>query len=356
MTIAYERLHHQRLAANQLDQPAAVVQWLGAVQAQDYAGAKWSIGMRLRAATDDDVEQAFDQGALLRTHLLRPTWHFVVPEDIHWLLALTAPRVHALNAPYYRKLGLDDALYGRIVDVLTAALRDGKQLTRDELRRMFDQAGIATAGALRMSYMLMRAELDGILCSGPRSGKQFTYMLLKARVPQARQLTREAALAELARRYFLSRGPATVHDFAKWSGLTVADARAGLEAVKSDLRHKQVEGQTYWLPATTEATGTGAPQVYLLSIYDEYLSGYKERSAVIDPDHSARLVALGNDLTAVVVIDGLVVGVWKRRLSSHGVVISVTPFRPLSQEEREAVALAAERYGAFLQLPVSLEV
>ncbi len=356
MTIAHERLQHQRLTANPLDQPAAVVRWLGAVQAQDYAGAKWSIGVRLRAATDDDVERAFDQGDLLRTHLLRPTWHFVVPDDIHWLLALTAPRVHALNAPYYRKTGLDDALYGRVVDVLAAALRDGARLTRDELRAVFDQAGIATAGALRMSYMLMRAELDGILCSGPRSGKQFTYMLLEARAPQGRRLAREEALAELARRYFLSRGPATVHDFARWSGLTVADARAGLEAVTPDLRHKQVDGQSYWLPAAIEAAVPSAPQVHLLSIYDEYLSGYKERSAVIDPDHAARLIALGNDLTAVVLIDGLVAGVWKRRLDRQQVLVSVTPFRPLGQDEREALALAAERYGAFLRLPAVLEV
>ncbi|MBC8076067.1 MAG: AlkZ family DNA glycosylase, partial [Chloroflexales bacterium] len=292
MTIAHERLYHQRLAANPLDHPAAVVQWLGAVQAQDYAGAKWSLGLRLRAATDDDVERAFNEGAILRTHLLRPTWHFVVPADIGWLLALTAPRVHALNAPYYRKIGLDDALYGRVVDALTGALRNNTQLTRDELRTVFEQAGIATDGALRMSYMLMRAELDGIICSGPRRGKQCTYALLKERAPQARHLVRNDALAELARRFFGSRGPATLHDFARWSGLTVADARAGLEAVQGELQHKQVDGQRSWLPLAVIAEETRTPQAYLLSIYDEYISGYKDRSAVIDPSYSARLLAL----------------------------------------------------------------
>src|SRR6185436_7837388 len=178
-----------------------------------------------------------------RTHVLRPTWHFVTPADIHCLLALTAPRVHALNAPYYRKLELDHDLFQRSTTALTHALQGGKHLTRDEVRGVLAQAGIATAGELRMSYILMRAELDGVVCSGARHGKQFTYALLSERAPQVRHLEREHALAELAGRFFLSRGPATVQDFARWSGLTVADARTGLEAVKSQLQHEQVDGQ-----------------------------------------------------------------------------------------------------------------
>src|SRR5215212_3622871 len=240
------RLHNQLLSQTTCTQPDQVVEWLGAVQSQDYAGGKWAVGQRMQAASDAALDKAFNEGKILRTHALRPTWHFVTPADIRWLLALTAPRVHALNAPYYRKLELDHNLFQRSTTALTQALQGGNQLTRDEVRSVLAQAGIATAGELRMSYILMRAELDGVICSGARRGKQFTYALLSERAPQARQLEREHALAELASRFFLSRGPATVHDFARWSGLTVADAKAGLEAIKSQLLLEQIDGQSYW--------------------------------------------------------------------------------------------------------------
>src|SRR5262249_52761007 len=151
---------------------------------QDYAGAKWALGMRLRRATDNDIEHAYADGSILRTHLLRPTWHFVTPHDIRWMLALTAPRVHAVNAYMYRKLDLDGAIFKRSNAALAKALRGGHTRTRDELRRVLQRAGIAVDAELRMSYLMMRAELDGIVCSGPRRGKQFTYTLLDERAPK----------------------------------------------------------------------------------------------------------------------------------------------------------------------------
>lgn len=349
-TIAHQRLANQRLSKAPCAEPAEVVQWLGAVQAQDYAGAKWAIGQRMRSATDKIVEQAFTEGAILRTHVLRPTWHFVTPADIHWLLALTAPRVHALNAPYYRKLELDRDLFQRITTTLIQALQGGNQLTRDEIRGVLAQEGIATAGELRLSYMLMRAELDGVVCSGARRGKQFTYALLSERAPQARHLGREHALAELAGRFFLSRGPATVHDFARWSGLTVADARAGLEAIKGQLQHEQVDDQSYWRSPATPAVHDHEPAAVLLSIYDEYISGYRDRSAMVAPSYAARLQALGNALTAIVVLDGQVVGTWKRTLKKEAVAIETDIFATLSNAEHLAVATAIDQYAAFVQL------
>lgn len=350
-TIAHQRLANQRIAADPFERPADVVQWLGAVQAQDYAGAKWSLGRRMRAATDEIVEQAFTAGAILRTHVLRPTWHFVTPADIHWLLALTAPRVHALNAPLYRKLEIDHELVQRSTTALTHALQGGNQLTRDEVRGVLAQAGIATAGEFRMSYILMRAELDGVVCSGARRGKQFTYALLSERAPQARHLEHDQAVAELAGRFFLSRGPATVQDFAKWSGLTVTDARAGVEAVKSQLQHEQVDGQAYWRSPSTPAGHERAPAAVLLSIYDEYISGYKDRSAMVEPSYGAKLQALGNALTAIVVVDGQVVGTWKRTLKKDALVIETDIFASLTAAESRAVATAIDQYAAFLQLP-----
>jgi hypothetical protein len=354
LDIPRQRLHNQGITPATFTKPRDVVEWLAAVQAQDYAGAKWALGLRLQGATDDEVDHAFAEGAILRTHLLRPTWHFVTPADIRWLLALTAPRVHAVNASMYRKLELDNTTFKRSHAALAKALQGGRQLTREELRGVLHKAGIATDSGLRLGYILMHAELDGIVCSGARRGKQFTYALLDERAPHAKMLEREEALAELARRYFLSRGPATVQDFAKWSGLTITDARHGLEAVKAQLRQEVVDGQSYWFSTSRPSARAVSPSAYLLSVYDEYISGYQDRSAIVDPRHAARLWAMGNALSYIIVVDGQVVGTWKRTLRKGTVMIETNIFKRLTKAEKRAVAVAADRYGAFLELPVEL--
>jgi hypothetical protein len=354
LDIARQRLRNQHIAEARLRKPGDVVGWLGAVQAQDYAGAKWALGLRLQGATDDDIDQAFADGSVLRTHLMRPTWHFVAPVDIHWLLALTAPRVHAVNAFMYRKLELDSAILKRSSAALAKALRSGNQLTRDELRGVLQKAGIATDDGLRLAYILMHAELDGVVCSGARRGKQFTYALVKERAPHAKTLGRDEALAELAGRYFMSRGPATVQDFAKWSGLTITDAKRGLEAVTAQLRQEVVDGQAYWFSTSTPSAKDASPTAYLLSIYDEYISGYKDRRAIGEAEVGAKLSALGNALSYIIVVDSQIVGTWKRTLRKDAVVIETNLFTRLTTAENRAVAVAAQRYGDFLQLSVVL--
>lgn len=352
--IARWRLHNQRIGANLLREPTEVVRWLVAVQAQDYVGAKWALGLRMQTATDKRIEQAFDDGAILRTHLMRPTWHFVAPADIRWLLALTAPRVHAVNAFMYRKLELDESTLKRGQAVLVKALQKAGPLTRAEVRAVFQKSGIVTEGGLRLGYLLMAAELDGLICSGARRGKQFTYALLADRAPQAQTLGREEALAELAGRYFPSRGPVTVQDFAKWSGLTLTDARRGLEAVKARLEHKRVDGQEYWF-ATPLALDTAiSPSAHLLSIYDEYVSSYKDRGAMGEAEVRAQLKALGNDLSSIIVVEGQIVGTWKRTIRSDGVIVQTNPLTRLTRAKNRAIVLAAQRYGEFLELPVTV--
>src|SRR5712691_7225652 len=280
LDIAQQRLHNQLITRPMFEKPEDVVRWLGAVQSQDYAAAKWALGLRMQGVTDNAIEQAFADGAIIRTHVMRPTWHFVAPADIRWLLALTAPRINALNAYYYRKLELDDALFRHSNTVLANALQGGKQLTRSELASVLQQAGIAADNLLRSTYIIMRAELDGIICSGARRGKQFTYALLDERVPPTRNLDRDEALAEFARRYFTSHGPAALQDFVWWSGLSVADARAGLAMVTSQLIHEVVGGQTYWFSTSTAPAHDLSRTIYLLPNFDEYTVGYTDRSAV----------------------------------------------------------------------------
>lgn len=352
--IAQLRLLNQRISLPSFANPVEVVDWLGAVQAQDYAGAKWALGLRMRMATEADIEKAFNDGSILRTHLLRPTWHFVRPVDIRWILALTAPRVHALNAYMYRQQNLDEATFKHSNDTLARALEGGKQLTRDELREVLQNAGIAVDSGLRMSYLMMHAELEGIVCSGPRRGKQFTYALLEERASQARMLEQEEALAELARRFFISRGPASVQDFAKWSGLAIADARTGLEAVKGGFEQETVDGQEHWFLRPRTPISTNPPTAHFLSVYDEYISSYKDRSAM-DANRLANLFSgMGNALQYLMILDGQLAGTWKRTIKKDAVIIKMNPLTDLSEAEIRALSLAAQRYGEFLGLPAVL--
>jgi DNA glycosylase AlkZ-like len=350
--IAQLRLTNQHIALTSFSKAEEVVDWLGAVQAQDYFGAKWALGLRTRNSIDKDIEEAFNDGLILRTHLLRPTWHFVRPADIRWMLALTAPRVHAASAYMYRRMELDGDTFQRSDAILANALVGGKHLTRNELRGVLENAGIATDNGTRMSYLMMHAELEEIVCSGPRRGKQFTYALLEERASGARTLDRDGALAELSRRFFRSRGPATVQDFAKWSGLTVADASSGLEAVKSGLDQETLDGQSYWFLRPRAPIQTTTPTAHLLSVYDEYISGYKDRSAMDDGKFSDLFNAMGNNLQYIIILDGRFAGTWKRTIKKNVVIIELNSFNKLTKTEEQAVSQAAQRYGAFLELPV----
>jgi hypothetical protein len=255
LEVPRHRLHNQLVDTAPRKTPREVVGWLGAVQAQDYAGAKWALGLRLQRATDADIEQAVADGAILRTHVLRPTWHFVAPEDIRWLLPLTAPRVHQANAYHYRRLELNRAVFRRSNAALAKALGSGQQLTRTELASAIREAGIEVNN-LRLALLIMYAELEGVLCSGARRGKQFTYAPLDDRVPVRKTLAREEALVELAHRYFTSHGPATEEDFMWWSGQTRAGVRGSLETIGKQLAREVINGRIHWFDASGHTSNT----------------------------------------------------------------------------------------------------
>jgi hypothetical protein len=351
--IARQRLINQHVTAPAPGSPQDAVSWLVAVQAQDYYASQWALGMRLQNVRIEQVEQAFEQGAILRTHLLRPTWHYVTPTDIRWLLALTAPRVHTVSGSRYRQLELDLSTLKHAQEVIALALQGGKQLKRSELGAALKAAGIIADGQ-RLTYIVMSAELDGVICSGARRGKQFTYALLEERAPHARRLERDEALAELSLRYYRSRGPATPHDFAKWSGLTVADARRGLEVVQSNLQYAEMDGQTYWFAEPAALPELAPPRAFLLSIYDEYISSYKDHRAIADPSLNVRLRAQADIPAYMVVIDGRMAGTCSRSLEKDSVTFSFQPFSPLSDADLHAITQAAQRFGEFLDLPASI--
>lgn len=354
LDIPSHRLYNQRLSQNNYKKPAEVVHWLGAIQSQDYAGAKWAIGLRAHGLTDPDVDRAFADGSMLRTHVLRPTWHFVTPGDIRWLLMLTGPRVHAANAFMVRKLEIDRSILKKSYRVLEKELQGYQYRTRDELGSVFETSGILAQGQ-RLAYIMMSAELDGLVCSGPRKGKQFTYAILDERAPMVKILTREEALAELTKRYFTTRGPATLHDFTWWSGLTMADAKSGMEMVRSEFRSEEIDGQILWFSEVNLPTPDKYPTAYLLPNYDEYFIGFKDRSAIGKIAEKEGIKK--NDpafLAHVIILDGQVVGGWRRTLKRDAVTVEASLITHLTGNEEKAVTKAAEQFGGFLGLPVTL--
>ncbi|HLZ59423.1 MAG TPA: winged helix DNA-binding domain-containing protein [Ktedonosporobacter sp.] len=357
LDIAHQRLSRQRIAHTAFEKPAEVVQWLGAVQSQDYGAAKWAVGQRTAASTDADLDQAFAEGSILRTHVLRPTWHFVVPADIRWMLALTAPRVRVALTFMDRKLELDDAIFGRSNDVLVKALQGGKHMTRPQLVSAFQQTGIAVDDGQRSAHIIMHAELDAIICSGALRGKQHTYALLDERAPQSSAFTREEALVELARRYITSRGPATLKDFVWWSGLTMTDAKAGFEMVRSECIQEEVDGQLYWSSSTPPCARDLSPTVYLLPNFDEYVVGYTDRSAIFDASHTPHLDSRANPLfNNAIILDGQIAGTWQRTIKKSAVDITLSLFQPLNEAAMEALITATNRYGAFLERAANITV
>ncbi len=351
--IAVHRLHSQQLEHPRLKKPREVVAWLGAVQAQNYAGAKWSVGLRLPGSTDAGVEQAIADRTFVRTWALRGTLHFVAASDIHWLLALVAPRVIANNARRYRELELDERTFARSNAGLAKALQGGKQLDRTALLALLERNGISTRGQ-RAPYLLQRASLDGLICQGVMRRNNPTFLSLDELSPKAKTKARDEALAELTKRYFASRGPTTLQDFVWWSGLSTADASAGLEVVKSGLAHVSIDGQTYWLSRSKPTVHDRSPTIYLLPGFDEYLLSYKDRSASLDVPHYNRLTPANGMLPSTIVVDGRVVGTWKGTFKREAMIIAANPFTALTGAEGRALADAARRYGEFLGRPVVL--
>ena len=344
-SIALKRMVNQQIREPKFLQPAEVVKYMVAMQAQDYAGAKWAVGLRMQNSSDTIVEQAITDGKILRTHLLRPTWHFVSPEDIRWILALSAPRINAVNAGMYKKYELDNKVFSKSNDVFANTLQGNKQLTRSEIVTALQNSGIATDD-LRLTLLLMHAELDAIICNGAKVGKQFTYALLDERAPVYPMLTHEEALTKLADGYFKTRGPATIHDFATWAGITVTDANTGLQNVGHQLINEIIEGKTYWMSYNAEHTNDKKTTACLLPAFDEFAIAYKDRDAIVNPKYLQQAKRVIFDPS--IIVDNQVVGTWKRTVRTNKVDISLNLFGKPNIAQTKAVEQAVNRYKKYM--------
>jgi hypothetical protein len=319
---------------------------MGITQAQDYTHAKWALGLRVPGTTDADVEAVIDRAGIIRTHLLRPTWHFAAAEDLRWMLALSAPQIIKIMTPTDRLLGLDEAVFSRCNTLIAKALEGGRQLTREELMSELEKAGIAK-NEFRANHIMMRAEQEGIVCNGTRRGKQFTYALLDERVPKGKTYDRPEAIVELARRYFSSHAPATLHDFQWWSGLKMGEARAGLEAIQPTLVQETIGKQTYWLPNGFQELPLNSPVLHLLPAFDEFLVSYKDRSASLDPSRKVQTITGNGIFKPVVVHNAWVHGIWQRTFKKNKVEVQHQLFEESAGVEAALIQGAVERFAAF---------
>lgn len=343
--IAAARLANQLLTKPGPPDPAAIVSWFGAVQAQEYGAARWALGLRMRGAVSDaQIGRAIDDGQILRTHVMRPTWHFVAAADIRWLLALTAPHVHRKLQWGHGQLGTDASVRRRATTIIERALADESALTRPELAERLARANVAVKGTA-LALVVIHAELEGVICSGPRHGKLATYALLERRAPHAKTLPRDEALAELTTRYFRSHGPATVRDFVWWSGLATADAKRGLEIVRA--RAERIGQREYWSVTRPRAAGP-AVDVHLLPVYDEYFVAYRDLDAV--PRGPTRW----GILPQAFISGGQVAGVWKTERGRDGLMLRLESARRLTRNERGAIERAVDRYARFHGSPITL--
>ncbi|HVU98402.1 MAG TPA: winged helix DNA-binding domain-containing protein [Puia sp.] len=334
------RMRSQGMADVRFADAESLLAWMGCMQAQDFGQAKWAVGMRC-GLTEMEIDTAFNEGRLLRTHVLRPTWHFVLPADVGWMLRLTASRVKNFCLPYHRKLGIDAAILKRSKKVMIRGMEGGIALTRMELAALLRAAKIDTS-EIRMNFLLMDAELDGLICSGPRKGKQFTYALLRERAPVQVCLDGDAALAELTRRYFMSRGPATEADLAWWGGMTLGQARRGLEIVGKELERVRVGEVEYWRGGNVGPGGM--KEVVLLPAYDEYAVGYKDRGEIVPAEHVKQTF---HGLKPVVLVRGRVAGMWKRRVEKGKVVVEASPLDKWNKATEQGVKKEVRRFEAF---------
>ena len=325
-----------------------VVEKMAALQAQDFNMSKWAIGTRLSNSTVKAIESAFNKAEILRTHLLRPTWHIVSSEDIYWITKLTAPQIKSALKSRQKELELTESVIKKSYKVIADSLEKGKHLTREELVKELEKSKIKTSNN-RASHIFLMAELEGLVCSGIISGKKQTYALLEKRVPGKKILYKDEALAELAGRYFSTRGPATLQDFAWWSGLSISDSKNALEMIRKDFISETINSKTFWFKDSFPASNGENDTVHLLPAYDEFVISYKDRSPAVDQGNIIKAVSNNGIFRPVIIHNGKVTGIWNTLRNKEKVLIEAKLFKSPGNKVKKLIQEAAFKFGKFFQ-------
>jgi len=344
--IVQQRIINQQLAGTKFKSAKEIVSWMGAVQAQDYAMSKWAVGVRLPNSTDETIEKAINDGEIIRIHVMRPTWHLVSSDDVKWMIALTAPHLRKSMKGRHKALGLTDQIFKKSNSIIEKSLAKNGYMTRAELVAELNKNKIKPDN-LQTIHIMFNAELNATVCNGPMRGKQFTYALLDERIPKTESFTRDEALARLSIKYFTSHGPASLQDFAWWSCLPSADAKRGLEMVKSKLMNTKIGDQTFWYDDSTRNERAIQP-VYFLPAYDEFMISYKDRSASLAPKFFSNAITRNGIFKPIIVADGQVVGTWSREIKKEKVVFQAKFFRSLQKLNKTEMNTGFAPYKKFL--------
>ena len=339
------RLRNQQIEFSISKTPKELVGWMGAMQAQDFLMLKWAVGLRVVNSTEASFEDSYNQGDIIRTHLLRPTWHLVAQEDVYWILHLTAPHILSAFNSNNKRLELTPDIFFKSNNLLEKIFSKGECLTREEIIPELNANSIRT-DENRLSHLLMAAELDEIICSGPLKNGKLTYSLFSDRITTRTIYNRQEAIAELARRYFGSHSPASLKDFIWWSGLSITAARKGLESIKHNLNSEEINGETYWF--TDNSWTEQEVSVQLLPAFDEFLIAYRDRTATITQSDNKKAISENGLFRPILVIDGQVTGLWKRTVKNHKVLIEIDLFQVVDDKTKSLIEVKAQQYADFL--------
>lgn len=342
------RLINQFVAQPAAIKPAELISRMGAIQAQEFVMVRWALGLRIKGINDADVMSDFNSGKIIRTHILRPTWHWVAPRDLKWMLKLSAPRVQAFNAFMYRKMRLDTKKLNKCADIIMKLLEGKQYKTRTDIKNELAKHKLK-GDTVWLSCAVMYAELEALICSGPRVGKQFTYALLDERITKHDTYDEDDALAELTKRYFTMRGPATVHDYAWWSGLTITQCKKGIAMLGSKFKQTEIDGKNYIYPKTVAPKDMDKLQTtYLMPDYDEYGISYKDRSALKDDRIDQKTMKDNSNMWSHwLILNGMIAGTWERIEEKDKVTAKVHPLVKLSKKDEAQVNQAVKKYEKF---------
>ncbi|SRR5215204_510712 len=347
------RLYNQHITQSRFVEPDEIVRWLGAVQAQDYLGSLWGIGLRLKSSNESEIEKAIESRKIVRSWPMRGTLHFVASEDLRWMLKFLTPRVIQRCAGLYKQAGLDNKVFAKSSKLLSAALRTEQRLTRKDIYAVWERARIPTGGQ-RGLHILGHLAQTGLICFGARKGKQQTFVLLDEWLPSSKMLQKDQAFAKLTLTYFQSHGPARIQDFSWWSGLTIAEATQAVRSLGSQLVAEKLDEQTHYILPETQQQKT-SQHVFLLPSYDEYFVAYKNRNAAFNSKIIKNIKQLGNGIfTSPIVINGLMAGYWKRSFMKDKVLIETNVVSSISKSASDAMEAAARRFGKFLKMPIEV--
>ena len=351
MNIAQIRLYNHQLLSKKFSAPEDLVEWKGAVQAQDLNMAKWAMGMRLNDSIMQDIDQAINLGKITRTHILRPTWHFVSSKDLHAFLSFSAPRIKLIAASRHKQLEINDALLKKSHSIIIKTISVNGYATRENIVEAFKIENIALNNN-RTAHILMLAELDGIICGGRIVNKKHSYVLINNHIPDPGKINKTVAMAKLAVQYFRSHGPATIEDFTWWSGLSIKEVKNTMETIKDKIERLEVNNHIYWMCPEHEFGGYDNPYL-IIPAYDEYLISYKDRSAVIDTGKLKSAVSSNGIFRPVILKNGIVKGIWKRMIEKHTISIEINMFEKYFKEDRRNIEEKIFEYSRFLDKDIN---